>query len=121
MDENDTLVVEGWDGVRKLKGTIAVMGSKNDALQALASSLLFRSPLKLTNVPEIEDIGKMSVLLANLGVVVTKNDKTLTLDSSGLKDSRLDSEIAKQMRASIILTGPLLARQGEAHFPHPGG
>ncbi|MFH1170827.1 MAG: UDP-N-acetylglucosamine 1-carboxyvinyltransferase [Candidatus Vogelbacteria bacterium] len=121
MNETDTLVVEGWDGVRKLKGTIAVNGSKNDALQALAASLLFASPLTLTNVPEIEDIERLSTLLIGLGFSITKDKKTLTLDASQLHSSTLDREIAKKMRASIILTGPLLARQGEVHFPHPGG
>ena len=121
MNENDTLIVRGFDGARKVKGSIAVNGSKNDALQALPAALLFRSPLRLTNVPQIEDIERLSTLLTDLGLAVTKNKKTLTLDASHLHGATLDPEIAKKMRASIILTGPLLARQGEAHFPHPGG
>jgi UDP-N-acetylglucosamine 1-carboxyvinyltransferase len=121
MNETDTLVVEGLNGARKIKGTIAVNGSKNDALPALASSLLFQSPLTLTNVPEIEDIERLSTLLIGLGFSITKDKKTLTLDASQLHGATLDRDIAKKMRASIILTGPLLARQGEVHFPHPGG
>ena len=121
MNENNILVVEGLNGIRQLKGTLTVSGSKNDALQALAATFLFQSPLHLTNVPEIEDIERLSILLTKLGVTITRNKKTLTLDSNHLNNAVLDTDIAKKLRASIILTGPLLARLGEVHFPHPGG
>ncbi|MEK7621716.1 MAG: UDP-N-acetylglucosamine 1-carboxyvinyltransferase [Patescibacteria group bacterium] len=122
---HDILVAKGCHGARKLKGTIVVKGSKNDALQALAASLLFGSPLTLTNVPAIEDIARLGNLLTALGVAITEDKKlgkkSLTLDTSQLHSATLDDDIAKKLRASIILTGPLLARRGEAHFPHPGG
>ncbi len=121
MNETDTLIVEGLGGERKIKGSIAVSGSKNDALQALPATLLFDSPLTLTNVPEIEDIEKLSKLLSELGVKITRGERILTLDSSAIDNSTLDPAIAKKLRASIILTGPLLARTGKVSFPHPGG
>ncbi len=121
MNENDTFIVKGLNGARKIKGTLSVNGSKNDALQALPAALLFQAPLTLTNVPEIEDIERLSTLLAGLGIAVVREQKTLTLDASRLHSAALDPEIAKKLRASIILTGPLLARMGEVHFPHPGG
>ena len=121
MNENDTFIVKGLNGARTIKGTLVVSGSKNDAVQALPAALLFQSPLTLTNVPEIEDIERLSALLAGLGLTVVRGQKTLTLDASRLHSAVLDPEIAKKLRASIILTGPLLARKGEVHFPHPGG
>ena len=99
VNETDTFIVEGLNGVRKIKGTLTINGSKNDALQALPASLLFQSPLRLTNVPRIDDIEQMSSLLAHLGVVTTRQDNTLTLDSRELHGFRLDSAIAKKLRA----------------------
>jgi len=121
VNENDIFIVEGLGGARKIKGTLTVNGSKNDALQALPAALLFQSLLTLTNVPKIEDIERLSTLLTGLGVTITKSGKTLTLDAKHLHRSTLNPEIAKKLRASIILTGPLLARQGQVSFPHPGG
>ncbi|MEK6821072.1 MAG: hypothetical protein AABY11_01580, partial [archaeon] len=62
MNESDIFVVNGLSSTQRLKGTLAVNGSKNDALQALAATLLFQSPLTLTNVPAIEDIERLSLL-----------------------------------------------------------
>ena len=72
MNENDTFIVKGLNGARKIKGTLSVNGSKNDALQALPAALLFQAPLTLTNVPEIEDIERLSTLLAGLGIAVVR-------------------------------------------------
>lgn len=121
MTESDTFIVRGFKKTNGLKGLLAVGGSKNDALQAMPAALLFRSPLTLFNVPEIEDVERFSALLTGLGLSIVRSGKTLILDSKRLHGAALDPAIAKKLRASIILTGPLLARQGEVHFPHPGG
>ena len=97
-----------------LEGEIEVKGSKNAALAALASSLLFsapggsvfggKKPPVFLNLPDIEDIKRMRELISSISA-----------------NGRLNQEIAKRFRASILVVGPLLARFGKAAFPHPGG
>jgi len=95
-------VVEGLGGKKTLRGTIAVKGAKNAALKALAASVLFDDAVAIENLPEIEDVKRMQELLAG-GLPVLKK------------------EIAERLRASIVLTGPVLARYGKVTFPFPGG
>ena len=85
-----------------MRGTIAVKGAKNAALKALAASVLFDDSIVLQNLPDIEDVKRMQELLAG-GLPVLKKD------------------IAERLRASIVLTGPVLARYGTVTFPFPGG
>lgn len=91
-------------GGRELEGEIEVRGSKNASLPALAASLLFNEEPLFQNLPQIEDVFRMREL-----VEVLK------------KSGKINHEIAKRIRASILLTGPALARFGEVKFPHPGG
>lgn len=105
------------NGRKKLEGKIAVYSAKNAALKILAASILTSKPVEIANLPQIEDINRMKELLADLGV---KNNNDI-FDCSRLKNSKLNYEIADRFRASIVLTGPLLARTGKASFPHPGG
>ena len=95
-------IVEGQGGRRTLRGAIAVKGAKNAALKALAASVLFDDSIVLQNLPDIEDVKRMQELLAG-GLPVLKKD------------------IAERLRASIVLTGPVLARYGTVTFPFPGG
>jgi UDP-N-acetylglucosamine 1-carboxyvinyltransferase len=109
-------------GGKKLKGTIDIRGAKNAALKIFASSLLASGPMNISNIPEVEDIARISELLSNLGVSVKKiSHGKYSISSAGLKTTDLNPEIAKKLRASIVLTGPLLARMGKVSFPHPGG
>ena len=87
-----------------MEGEIEVKGSKNAALPAMAASLLFQDEVGFHNLPQIEDIFRMAELLAKLRRV-----------------GELDFEVAKKIRASILLVGPALARFGKITFPHPGG
>ena len=105
------------NGGKKLAGKIAVYNAKNAALKILAASLLTSKPVKIANLPQIEDISRMKELLVDLGVKLNSD----TFDSSHLKSTGLNYEIADRFRASIVLTGPLLARFGQTAFPHPGG
>jgi UDP-N-acetylglucosamine 1-carboxyvinyltransferase len=109
-------------GGKKLSGTAPVLGAKNSVLKAMVSSLLFSGPITVTNAPFIEDVFRMSELLANLKVnIKNKGKRTLEIDSSKLWGANLKKELAEKLRASIVLAGPLLARVGKASFPHPGG
>lgn len=95
-------IVEGLAGKKTLRGTIAVKGAKNAALKALAATVLFDDEVPFKNLPDIEDVKRMQELLQG-GLPVLKK------------------EIAERLRASIVLTGPTLARYGTVTFPFPGG
>ena len=119
---NDKFLIRGLGGKRKLTGTIAVSGAKNAALKVMASSILFKDTLTVQNIPNIEDVKRMSDLLGELGCGVKKrNSHTYIFTCGNDTKTDLSSEISKRMRSSIVLSGPLLARFGEVSFPHPGG
>ena len=116
------LVIQGCSGAQKLEGTIKVTGAKNAALKAIAGAILFRDEVTLTNIPQINDVEKMFELLADMGAEITntKRGAYKILISRGFSTD-LSPEIAKHMRASVVVTGPVLARFGKVSFPHPGG
>lgn len=114
----DKLVVSGGG---RLAGEVAISGAKNAALPILCASLLSAEPLRLTNVPELNDIGTMLKLLAQMGVKVERDGENVTLDASGLVNPLAPYEMVKTMRASILVLGPLVARCGEAKVSLPGG
>ncbi|MCX6813643.1 MAG: UDP-N-acetylglucosamine 1-carboxyvinyltransferase, partial [Candidatus Azambacteria bacterium] len=105
------------NGGKKLEGKITVGNAKNAALKILAASILASEPVKAPSLPQIEDVSRMKELLVNLGAKFYSD----TFDCSGLKKTDLNYKIADSFRASIVLTGPLLARFGRVSFTHPGG
>jgi len=114
----EKLIIEGG---YPLYGSVAISGAKNAALPILCASLLSAEPLRLTNVPELNDIGTMLKLLAQMGVKVERDGENVTLDASGLNNPLAPYEMVKTMRASILVLGPLVARCGEARVSLPGG
>jgi len=115
------LAIKGFGGKPILKGTVAVLGAKNAALKGIAASILFRSPLSFQNVPEIEDVSRMLEIIRTMGGEVIVAPHRMTIRKSTLASTTLTPEIAKRLRASIVLTGPILARYGMVRFPYPGG
>ncbi len=113
-----SLVIRGG---HPLKGRITVSGSKNAALPEMVAALLTAEPLRLRNVPEIEDVDSMAACLRALGVTVERRGPTCTLEAGALGSVTPPAEPARRMRASFLLLGALLARAGEAHLPLPGG
>ncbi len=113
--------IKGLGGRRTLEGDLTIYGAKNAALKAIAGSVLFKTPLLLTNVPHIEDVSRMLDILSEMGGKSVFADHTLKVDAQHLSHTTLTEEISKRLRASIVLTGPLLARYGSVRFPHPGG
>ncbi len=110
------------NGGRKLKGTIEVKGAKNDALVIFAASLLTSQPVTVSNAPEIEDIKRLLELMEKLGCKVERlKYGEYRIRADNLRSNLIDPEIAKKIRASILLTAPLLSRFGKVKFPHPGG
>lgn len=116
---NDQFVINGG---KKLKGEIEVRGAKNAALKIFAASVLTSGTVKMKNVPEVEDITRISELLKGLGVKVlhTKHGE-YQITATKIKTSIINPEVAKKLRASIVLSASLLARTGNVKFPHPGG
>lgn len=118
----DTFVIEGLAGKRSLRGKIAVSGAKNAALKLMAASLVFRDTVTLKNIPDIEDVHRMADLLAHMGASVTWAQGVMEIVPPQHGNTpELAPDIAKRMRASVVLIGPILARYGKVVFPHPGG
>lgn len=114
--------VAGLGDTRSLQGEIFVGGAKNAVLPALAASVMLEGELTLLNVPGIEDVSRMSELLVGLGAqVVREEGGMLRINKANTDGSLLKPEIAKRLRASVFLTGPLLACCGSVVMPHPGG
>src|SRR3989344_3956808 len=115
------LSIKGLSGKATIGGTVKIVGAKNAALKAIAASILFRSPLLLDNVPDIEDVSRMLEIIRTMGGSVSVASHKATIDASTLSSTTLTPEISKRLRSSIVLTGPMLARHGLVRFPHPGG
>jgi UDP-N-acetylglucosamine 1-carboxyvinyltransferase len=109
-------------GGTPLSGEVTVAGNKNAALPILAACLLTKEELLLHRVPRIRDTEAQLALLERLGVEVEwAADNSVRLCAKGVTDVSVDEELSKQIRASFLLAGPLLARFGEARMPPPGG
>jgi UDP-N-acetylglucosamine 1-carboxyvinyltransferase len=105
-----------------LSGEVTVAGNKNAALPILAACLLTEEELLLHRVPRIRDTEAQIALLERLGVEVAwVADNSVRLRAGGIATAAVDEELSKQIRASFLLAGPLLARFGEARMPPPGG
>jgi UDP-N-acetylglucosamine 1-carboxyvinyltransferase len=105
-----------------LSGDLTVAGNKNAALPILAACLLTEEDLVLERVPRIRDTEAQLALLERLGVEVEwVADNSVRLCAAAVSDVSVDEELSKQIRASFLLAGPLLARFGEARMPPPGG
>jgi UDP-N-acetylglucosamine 1-carboxyvinyltransferase len=115
----EAFVIEGG---RPLSGNIRATGNKNAALPIIAGALLTDEPVTLTNVPAIRDVETMLQLAADLGVDVdVLGDGRVRMHAADLRKHELDEELCARIRASILLSGPLVARFGEAIVPPPGG
>jgi len=109
------------NGGRPLKGQITVSGAKNSALKIIPAAILSSEKLHISNLPEIEDVARSFEVLRDLGAKVEQNGAEAIVSSAGIKTSELNAKMADKFRGSIMFVGPLLARFGEAKFPHPGG
>jgi UDP-N-acetylglucosamine 1-carboxyvinyltransferase len=112
------LVVEG--GAR-LQGTVGVLGAKNAVLKEMVSALLAPGRHRLTNVPAILDVSLMCEVLEHTGCRVEQGDHELWVVVPDELAPVAPIEMVRQMRASIVVLGPLLARCGEARVALPGG
>ncbi len=115
----DQFVIEGG---QPLIGQITPSGNKNAALPLMAACMLTDQPVILHNVPRIRDVRTMLQLLADLGVDISEPDEhTLHLRAANVHKTKLDPDLCREIRASILLAGPMLARLKSIELPPPGG
>jgi UDP-N-acetylglucosamine 1-carboxyvinyltransferase len=116
----DSIVVTGG---AEIHGDIPIAGAKNACLALMPATLLTEEPLTLMNAPRLSDIKTMSVLLQSLGseVQTLQDDKVIAMSSLGPVNTTADYDIVRKMRASNLVLGPLLAREGHAIVSLPGG
>ncbi|MEO8332768.1 MAG: UDP-N-acetylglucosamine 1-carboxyvinyltransferase [Gallionella sp.] len=108
-------------GGYRLNGEVRISGAKNAALPILCASLLSGDPLRLDNVPELNDIATMRKLLEQMGVAIEASGSQMVLSSARIDKLEAPYDMVKTMRAAILVLGPLLARFGEARVSLPGG
>lgn len=105
-----------------IKGEILPSGNKNAALPLLAACVLTDQPVILHNLPDIIDVETMRRLLESLGVQIKLlGNHTWQVHASQVRPADLDPDLCRQIRASILLAGPVVARTGELMLPPPGG
>ncbi len=122
----DRIIIRGG---RRLSGTLPVSGAKNAALTLLPCALLTDRPLTLSNLPRLADVDSFGHLLNELGVSTAVAGATagggtgraMTLDAARIASTTAPYDFVRRMRASILVLGPLLAREGEATVSLPGG
>lgn len=114
------------EGGHPLSGEITPQGAKNEALQVICASLLTSDEVIIRNIPDIRDVNNLIQLLRDIGVKVNKlsrNDYTFQADHLNLDYLESDQFVhsCAELRGSVLMIGPLLARMGKAIVTKPGG
>lgn len=108
-------------GGKPLRGTHTAPGNKNAALPMLAACVLTDQPVRLRNMPLIQDVITMMEILDDLGVDVDLKGRNVTLCAKGLHKRRLPPDLCRKVRSSILFAGPMAARHGSVTLYPPGG
>ena len=108
-------------GGARLEGTVPISGAKNAALPILCSALLADGAHRFRNVPALRDVGTMAALLETMGLGVERHGSVVDIQSRAVVEPVAPYELVKQMRASVLVLGPLVARYGKATVSLPGG
>ena len=113
------------EGGHPLSGTIEPQGAKNEALQVICATLLTSEKVTIHNIPHIRDVMNLIQLLKDVGVKVDSDGNTYTFQADELNLDYLQSnefvQKCAQLRGSVMMIGPLLARMGKATIAKPGG
>ena len=117
QNNNERIFITGGE---KLYGKVNISGAKNAALPLMALSLIINEDFKLLNVPDLADTRLMVKLLNDLGIKSIWKNGHVNFNGIAQKNEA-SYELVRQMRASILILGPLLASQGSAKVPLPGG
>jgi UDP-N-acetylglucosamine 1-carboxyvinyltransferase len=113
----EKIIIEGG---QRLHGKIAASGAKNAALPILFATLLAPGTHRLSNMPELADVSSTLSLLGRMGCP-SLGGSTTKIDTSRVVFNEAPYDVVRKMRASVLVLGPLLAREGEAHVSLPGG
>jgi len=115
----DKLIIQGSI---PLVGEIRISGAKNAALPILAGTLLTAEPVRICNIPHLQDVTTIMSLLRQMGARITLDERfNIEVDSSKIHSFHAPYELVRTMRASILVLGPLLGRFGKANVSLPGG
>lgn len=114
----DTYLINGGN---RLSGEIILQGSKNSSLPIIAASILIDGISIISRCPVIRDTLAMKELLLSLGCNVTRDKDVLKIDAKSCNKDEIPEELMKEIRSSIVLMGPMLARHGRVKLTHPGG
>ena len=115
----EKLIISGGN---PLSGSVLISGAKNAVLPILTATLLADGPVRIDNVPHLQDVTTTMGLLGRMGVSLTLNERmAIDIDASTIQEFVAPYDLVKTMRASILVLGPLLARFGHAEVSLPGG
>jgi UDP-N-acetylglucosamine 1-carboxyvinyltransferase len=115
----DKLIIQGNV---PLFGELSISGAKNATLPILAASLLTTAPIKVLNVPRLQDVTTTMSLLEQMGVKLSFDEESgINIDATQITSYHAPYELVRTMRASILVLGPLVSRFGEADVSLPGG
>lgn len=114
------------EGGRRLSGSITPQGAKNEALQVICATLLTPDEVTINNIPDIADVNNLIELISNMGVKVNRLSRhSCTFKAESINFDYLHTQEyrtkSSNLRGSIMLIGPILARFGKALIPQPGG
>ncbi|MDR1159604.1 MAG: UDP-N-acetylglucosamine 1-carboxyvinyltransferase, partial [Syntrophomonadaceae bacterium] len=107
-------------GKRKLSGEIMVSSAKNAVLPILAAALLSSEQVIIHRLPEIDDVSVITELINNVGINTKQKGDSLIIDGD-IKNYKPPYELVKQIRASFLILGPVLAKKGAVRIALPGG
>ncbi|TAL25264.1 MAG: UDP-N-acetylglucosamine 1-carboxyvinyltransferase [Nitrospirae bacterium] len=114
----DRLIIKGG---RRLKGEVEISGAKNAALPVMAASILAAGENSIGRVPDLRDVKTMGRLLANMGAEFHYEPHRAVIKTNRIKNFEAPYELVKEMRASVLVLGPMVARYGRARVSLPGG
>src|SRR4029079_19424212 len=119
LDEMEKIRIVGG---KALEGTVRISGAKNASLPDVCAAILTDQPVILSNVPEVRDIRTMGRVLSAMGVETDiKVGGVVELKTARLTSVEATYDLVKTMRASVLVLGPVLAREGRARVSLPGG
>jgi UDP-N-acetylglucosamine 1-carboxyvinyltransferase len=108
-------------GKQRLEGRVRTSGAKNASLPLMAASILAEGKTFLEGVPRLTDIINMAEVLMNLGCKIEFKNNELMLDTSSLAEWTVSEELMRKMRASNLILGPMVAKNGRVKISRPGG
>lgn len=108
-------------GGNRVEGSLKIQGSKNAVLPIMAAAILCEETTVIENCPDISDVHAMAEVIRGIGGCVTYKAHRLTINPSSIKGVVIEEKKAGEIRASVLLTGSMLARFGQIEMAYPGG